>query len=186
MIVKHFLLKVNEVNAFVAACSETRDAMLIDAGDFDERIPAFVSENGLSLSKIFITHDHFDHTDATAAYAKRFNAEVISGTSPVGGCVARRVKQGDEIRLGTLTGKLFSTPGHTPVGLSLAFPGHVFTGDALFAGSVGGTSTKENYDIQIAAIRKHIFALPEDTLVHVGHGPSSTIAIEKKYNPFFV
>jgi glyoxylase-like metal-dependent hydrolase (beta-lactamase superfamily II) len=186
MIVKHFLLNVHEVNVFIAACPQTRDAMLIDAGDFDDRVAAFVSENRLNLSKAFITHDHYDHVDGLAEYAKRYGAEVISGTSPVGGCNARIVKHGDEIDLGSLAGKVFSTPGHTPEGLSLAFPGHVFTGDALFAGSVGGTGTKENYDMQIAAIRKHIFTLPDDTLVHVGHGPSSTVAVEKKFNPFFV
>ncbi|NUM54837.1 MAG: MBL fold metallo-hydrolase [Candidatus Hydrogenedentes bacterium] len=186
MIVKHFLLNVNEVNSFIAACPTTRDAMLIDAGDFDERVCAFLAENGLTLSKVFITHDHFDHTDGLSEYVKRFRAEVISGTSPVGGCGARIVKHGGEVRLGSLTGRVYSTPGHTPVGLSLAFPGHVFTGDALFAGSVGGTGSKENYDLQLDSIRKHIFTLPDDTLVHVGHGPSSTVAVEKKYNPFFV
>ena len=186
MIVKHFLLDVNEVNLFVAACPKTREAMLIDAGGFDERVPAYIAENGLSLTRIFITHDHYDHTDGLAEYAKRFGAEVISGTSPVGSCNARIVKHGDEIHLGSLTGKVYSTPGHTPVGLTLAFPEHAFTGDALFAGSVGGTGAKENYDMQLDAIRKHVFTLPEDTLVHVGHGPSSTVAVEKKYNPFFV
>lgn len=185
MIVKHFLLNVNEVNAFVAACPQTREAMLIDAGDYDERIGAFVSEHRLKLEKIFITHDHFDHTDGLAAYVKRFGAEVISGVSPVGGCAARIVKHGDELTLGGLVGKVFSTPGHTPVGLTLVFPGHAFTGDALFAGSVGGTGSKENYNLQLDAIRKHIFTLADDTLVHVGHGPSSTVAIERKYNPFF-
>lgn len=186
MIVKHFLLDVNEVNLFVAACPATKDAMLIDAGDFDARVPAYIAETGLTLSKIFVTHDHFDHVDGLAQYVKRFDAEVISGLSPVGGCHARIVTAGDEIQLGSLTGRVFSTPGHTPLGLSLAFPGHVFTGDALFAGSVGGTGSKTNYDMQIASIRRHIFTLPDDTLVHVGHGPSSTVAVERKYNPFFV
>ncbi|MBM3289294.1 MAG: MBL fold metallo-hydrolase, partial [Candidatus Hydrogenedentes bacterium] len=153
MIVKHFLLEVNEVNLFVVACPDTGDAMLIDAGDFDERVPAFVAENGLNVSKIFITHDHFDHTDGLAQYVKRFGAEVISGSSPIGGCAACVVQHGDEVRLGARTGRVLSTPGHTPAGLSLAFPGHVFTGDALFAGSVGGTGPKEDYDMQITAIR---------------------------------
>jgi glyoxylase-like metal-dependent hydrolase (beta-lactamase superfamily II) len=185
MIVKHFLLDEHEVNLFVAACPESREAMLIDAGVFDTRVLAFVEENRLRLAKIFITHDHYDHVDGLAGYAARSGAEIMCGSSPIGGCDARVVKHGDTIQLGNVTGTVYSTPGHTPVGLSLAFPGHVFTGDALFAGSVGGTSSKEHYDMQIAAIRKYIFTLPDDTLVHVGHGPSSTVAIEKKYNPFF-
>ena len=186
MIVKHFLLNVHEVNSFIAADSETRDAMLIDAGDYDERIAEYLFDKGLNLKKIFITHDHYDHTEGIAEYMNQFHPELISGTSPIGGCDARIVKHGDQIQLGRLTGKIYSTPGHTPVGLSLALLGHVFTGDALFAGSVGGTSNPRDYDTQLAAIREHIFTLPGDTLVHVGHGPSSTVAIEKRYNPFFV
>ena len=88
--------------------------------------------------------------------------------------------------MGKLTGRVLATPGHTPEGVSLAFPGHVFTGDALFAGSVGGTASQANYDQQIAAIRTQVFSLPPETEVHPGHGPSSTVAVERRYNPFFV
>lgn len=186
IVVKHFLLNVHEVNLFVASCSETRQAVVIDAGAYDERVAAYVAENGLVVSTIFVTHDHYDHTDGLAEYVQRFGADVVAGSSPIGGCNARVAAHGDTISLGPQTGRIFSTPGHTPHGLSLAFPGHVFTGDALFAGSVGGTGSKHDYDMQIAAIRKYIFTLPDDTLVHVGHGPSSTVAVEQKYNPFFV
>jgi glyoxylase-like metal-dependent hydrolase (beta-lactamase superfamily II) len=186
MIVKHFLLDVNEVNCFVVACEETREAMLIDAGSFNQRIAEYLSSAGLQLKAVFITHDHFDHTDGLAEYVGRYNARVISGTAQVGGCKATVVRHGDTVRVGNLEGTVYSTPGHTPVGLSLAFPGHVFTGDALFAGSVGGTSSPENARIQLDAIRRHIFTLPPDTEVHTGHGPSSTVSIESRWNPFFV
>ena len=185
MIVKHFLLNVNEANSFVVACPATREALLVDAGDFDENIAAYLHDTGLTLSKIFITHDHYDHVDGVQEYMQRYEPDLISGTSPVGGCDAQIVKHGDEIVVGKLRGRVLSTPGHTPVGLSLSFYGHVFTGDALFAGSVGGTATSRNFDLQIEAIRKHIFTLPPDTLVHVGHGPSSTVEVEQTYNPFF-
>ncbi|NLT59553.1 MAG: MBL fold metallo-hydrolase, partial [Candidatus Hydrogenedentes bacterium] len=85
-----------------------------------------------------------------------------------------------------LAGRVLATPGHTPDALSLAFPGMVFTGDALFAGSVGGTASPALARQQLDAIRNHIFSLPADTEIHTGHGPSSTVAIESRYNPFFV
>jgi glyoxylase-like metal-dependent hydrolase (beta-lactamase superfamily II) len=185
MIVKHFLLDVNEVNSFIIACEDTRQAMLIDAGAFDEHVSAFLGNRGLSLSKIFVTHDHFDHTGGLGAYVDRFGVEVISGSSPIGSCRATVVKHGDQVAVGDLRGRVLSTPGHTPWGLSVAFPGCVFTGDALFAGSVGGTTNATDAKRQIEAIRAHIFTLPPDTVVHVGHGPSSTVDIERRYNPFF-
>ncbi|MDZ4860728.1 MAG: MBL fold metallo-hydrolase [Candidatus Hydrogenedentes bacterium] len=186
MIVKHFLLDLIEVNAHVAACMETREAMLIDAGTFDDRIAAYLSEHGLTLKTVFITHDHYDHVDGLAEYVRRYKPEVLAGTAKIGGCASRVVKEGDTVRVGKHIGRVLSTPGHTPVALCLAFPGHVFTGDALFAGSVGGTSTQENYDRQIAEVRTHILSLPPETVVHCGHGPASTIAVESRYNPFFV
>lgn len=186
MIVKHFMLNVHEVNVFVAFCSKTREAILIDAGAYDERVADYVREKKLALKCAFITHDHYDHVDGLAEYVEQFDLAVYAGLSPVGRCTAKVVRHGDEIRVGTLMGKIFETPGHTPNGISLAFPGHVFTGDALFAGSVGGTGNPRDYQTQLDAIRKYIFTLPPDTLVHVGHGPSTTVAVENRYNPFFV
>ncbi len=183
----HFRLSVIEVNAFVLSCAETNEAVLVDCGEFDPRIPEFVEHHGLHLTTIFITHDHYDHVQGLRDAATHFGAMVVAGTESPGGYRADRiVKPGDTVQIGTLTGRVVDTSGHTPVGLSLIFPGRVFTGDALFAGSVGGTSNPEDYDRQLANIRNNLFPLPDDTLVHCGHGPSSTIGIEKRYNPFFV
>ncbi|MCC6488945.1 MAG: MBL fold metallo-hydrolase [Candidatus Hydrogenedentes bacterium] len=186
MIVRHFLLDVHEANSFVVACEEDREAALVDAGAFDSAVDEFLHDEKLRLVKIFITHDHFDHTGGLPEYVKRFKAEVLCGLSEVAGCTATRVKHGDRVNVGRLIGTVLETPGHTPEGLSLAFPGHVFTGDALFAGSVGGTSSERDRLRQLDAIRKHIFTLPPQTEIHVGHGPSSTVAIESRFNPFFV
>lgn len=190
MSVKHFLVKVDmaigEVNSYVYSCDETKEALLIDAGAFDPAIEAYVKEHGLHLAKVFATHDHADHTAGLVDYKHRFRAQIIAGTERPGGCNADLVvAEGDEIAVGNQTGRIVSTPGHTPVALSLIFPGVVFSGDALFAGSVGGTSTESSYNLQLSSIRKHLFTLPGDTVVYSGHGPATTIAIERDYNPFF-
>lgn len=186
MILGHFLLNVNEVNAFVLGCSETKEAMLIDAGAYDEAVPSFVEAHGLSLGKIFITHGHFDHVAGLEEYVERFKAEVISASTSIAGCPCTQVGHGDSVQVGNLVGKVVSTPGHTPDGLSLIFPGQIFAGDALFAGSVGGTTNPEDYEQQLDHIRKNLFCCPGHYEVHVGHGPSTTVAIESSSNPFFV
>jgi glyoxylase-like metal-dependent hydrolase (beta-lactamase superfamily II) len=190
VIFQHFLLKVElaigEVNAHIFGCDETKEVMMIDAGKYDPRFETFVKDNGLNLTTIFITHDHADHVEGLHKCAKRFGAQVIAGTDRPGGYPADRVvAHGDEVQIGRLTGKVVSTPGHTPVGLSLIFPGMIFSGDALFAGAVGGTGTPETYQTQHDAIEEHLLSLPDSYEIHSGHGPASTVRIERLHNPFF-
>lgn len=190
MIFQHFLLKVElvigEVNAHIFGCDETKEVMLIDAGKYDPRFTEFVEDNGLNLTTIFITHDHGDHVEGVRACAERFGAQVIGGTRQLGGYPADRVvTHGDEVKIGRHTGKVVSTPGHTPVGLSLIFPGMIFSGDALFAGAVGGTASPETFQTQHDAIEKHLLTLPDHYEIHSGHGPATTVRIERLHNPFF-
>ena len=187
MILGHFRLNPIEVNCFVFACPETREAILIDCGEWDTRIADFVRDNALNLSTIFVTHDHYDHTAGIPEAAAHFGAPVVSGVAQIEGRdVDRHVGPGDVIEVGHMQGRLADTSGHTPIGLSLIFEGTVFTGDALFAGSVGGTSNEDDYNLHLDNIRRDLFPLPADTLCHTGHGPSTTIGIEREFNPFFV
>lgn len=189
MILGHFRLDVIEVNAFIFGCAKTREAVLVDVGEFDPRLPEFVEANRLKLTTIFLTHDHYDHVRGVPEARARFNATVMSGTEKPGGHETDTVvKPGDTIEVGAMTARVVDTSGHTPVGLSLIFENQktVFSGDALFAGSVGGTSNKDDYEQQLANIRENLFCLPDDFEVHTGHGPSTTIGIERRFNPFFV
>lgn len=187
MILKHFRLNPIEVNTYIFGCSGTKEVMIVDLGEWDERIPAYVKEHGLKVTKLFITHDHHDHTDAVQDAVDHFKPHTISGTpSPGGISVDEVVNPGDTVTIGNIEGYVVNTAGHTPVGLSLIFPGIVFSGDALFAGSVGGTGTPETYEQQISNIRENLFCLPDDYEVYSGHGPATTIGIERTSNPFFV
>lgn len=187
MILGHFRLNPIEVNAFIYACPRTHEAMLVDCGDFDPRLPEFVKTQDLRLTTIFITHEHWDHVQALPLAAKHFGAQVVSAIpEPVGLSGVRVAQPGDTVTLGDLSGRVVDTSGHTAVGLSLVFPELVFSGDALFAGSVGGTKTPEDYARQLDNIRKNLFTLSDDTIVCPGHGPCSTIGIERRFNPFFV
>ena len=187
MIFAHFLVvEVNEANMFLVACFETHKAMLIDAAAFDPRIPAFLEKHELTLESVFITHTHYDHVSGLAEFVHAYNPVIYAGVSTIANIPAQKVAHNESITLGNIEAHTVALPGHTPEAIGIVFPGMVFTGDALFSGSIGGTANIHNKAIEIDAIRKHIFTLPEDTLIHTGHGPSSTVAIEKNYNPFFV
>jgi hydroxyacylglutathione hydrolase len=186
MIFGHFLIDVNESNSYIAGCVETREALLVDCAELDPRIPAFLEEHGLKLTTIFITHKHFDHTAGLRDALDRFDVKAYSATGKAGGCTVEKARHGDMVRVGRLECRIAETPGHTPESISIILPGMAFTGDALFAGSIGGTTSDANKQKEIAAIREHIFTLDDTWEVHPGHGPSSTVGVEKRYNPFFV
>jgi len=99
------------------------------------------------------------------------------------------VKDGDTIRVGSISLTVFHTPGHTPGGISLYTDGYVFTGDTLFTESVGRTDLPGgSWETMAKAIREKLLTLPDDTVVLPGHNygrmPTSTIGHEKRHNPF--
>lgn len=187
MIFAHFLVDVNEANAYIVGCEDTRKALLVDAPAFDPRIPAFLESKGLTLDAIFITHAHYDHTGGLDDFRRAYpGIEVYAGVAHLEGAAVRRVGQDDLISIGAVEARVVATPGHTPEGISLILPGMVFTGDALFAGSIGGTTSPAAAKLQCDHIRRNLFSLPEDTALYSGHGPATTVGIERRYNPFFV
>ena len=186
MIFHAFLLDENESNAYVLGCEETHEAILIDAGAPDLRIIDFIEEHALHLTTLLITHDHFDHTGGLHAFTTHFkHLTIVAGKDTAGGRPCHMVKHGDTLRIGNIKGVILATPGHTPDSISIAFPGMVFTGDALFAGSIGGTNSDGQKELEISELRKHVLSQPDDVEIHPGHGPASTVAIEREYNPFF-
>jgi len=184
MILRHFLLAVNDTNAYVVACPESREAVIIDPGEEDPQMETVIDEEGLHPRFVFVTHDHFDHTGGVEAAARRYGAEVLSAKGVICGIRGRAVGDGDRFRVGTLDLTVLETPGHTPDSISLAVGDVIFTGDALFAGSVGGTSSPAHFDEEIENIRRKILSHGQATRLFPGHGPPSTIAIEATFNPF--
>lgn len=184
MILGQFILQNLEANAYILGCPETRTALMIDCGEDDPRFDDFLHAHGLRLTDIFITHTHYDHVDGLATVAARHLPRVFAfGPSP-GGVPAIQLGHGDPFRFAGLAGRVVHTPGHLPDLICLIFPGLVFSGDALFAGSVGGTKSPELAQQQIDAIRAHLMVLPDDHAVYSGHGPATTIGIERQFNPF--
>jgi glyoxylase-like metal-dependent hydrolase (beta-lactamase superfamily II) len=171
-----------QTNCYIAACERTKEALIIDPGGYTDRIPQIISENGLTVQYIFITHGHFDHTGGLDEVKRRFGGEVLAGSKSAGGKV---VKDGDTVPLGRFQCMVRSTPGHTPDSLSLVIGNHVFVGDALSAGAVGGTAGRTQHEQLISAIRDNIFPLGDHVRIHTGHGPGTTVRIERVYNPFF-
>jgi hydroxyacylglutathione hydrolase len=193
MFVEHYLIvEVNETNVYLVACPTTRQACLIDAGGFDPNVVETARANNLEVRSVLITHDHYDHTGSLSEYLDAFpECEIVAGGARAGGRAATAASDGLELRVGELRARVLAIGGHTPDSVAYYFTAAdppassaLFSGDALFAGSVGGAHGAA-HDQEIDAIRRKIFVLPESTPVYPGHGPATTVGVEKHANPFF-
>lgn len=185
IIIERFLYpEIEEVNSFLVACPSSKQALLVDAGGFDDRIVEFISSRSLNLTTIFVTHAHYDHSDAIVDVLKLHPDIQVLSFSPLPGTKGGSAQDNDSIKLGNLSGIIHHIPGHTDDMLVLFIEDHLFTGDALFAGSVGGTANNDRYKMQIDGIRSKLNVYPGETVIHPGHGPDSTLQIERTFNPF--
>ncbi len=205
-------VKIVPVTAFAQNCSivwdsESKEAVLIDAGGEPEKLQKEVQELGLIVKALWLTHGHLDHAGAVGALTKLCNVPVIGPhkedafwldmiqevsarygfpiPEPVVG--NQWLEGGEVLELGNEKFEVRFAPGHTP-GHVIFYNennGVLWTGDVLFKESIGRTDfPRGNHQQLIDSIHRECFSLPDETQFISGHGPISTIGHEKKYNPF--
>jgi len=185
MILEHFLLSINETNAYIVACTETGEAAVIDPGEWNSQLAGFLLDQKLTLKWALITHGHADHTGGIEAIRQSY-PEVKIAAHPLFSGSDLRLTRKTAVPVGKLSLRVLETPGHTADSISFAVGNDVFCGDALFAGSVGGTNSPEEYTMLIQSIRQQLLPLGDDMVLHPGHGPATTILIERLFNPFLM
>ncbi|MBI4798227.1 MAG: MBL fold metallo-hydrolase [Desulfarculus sp.] len=197
------------VYAYLVACEQTGQALVIDPAGNEERIAQEATGQGFSIVGIVNTHGHPDHTCGNARLKELTGAPILVHEQDAGPMVSREalsfaamlgcagtppadrtfthgevLQAGQEVAL-----TVIHTPGHTPGSVCLYTPGHVFTGDTLFVGAVGRTDLPGgSWPQMLKSIEERILTLPAETVVWPGHdygeSPQSTVGQEREHNPF--
>ena len=196
-----------QTNAYLLTDSARKEAVLIDApGTIWSKIESRLTDDGVELTQLWITHGHWDHTQGAAEVLRQTRAEAIAHQADQvlietpevmeglmgerlgleGISVNRWVKAGDNLQALGHTFEVRHVPGHCPGNVLFWCPElqAAFVGDAIFQSSIGRTDLPGgSFEELERSIREQIYTLPDDTLLYPGHGASTTVAAEKKGNP---
>ncbi|MFN7904372.1 MAG: MBL fold metallo-hydrolase [Pseudobdellovibrionaceae bacterium] len=174
---------------YIIADKKTKEAAIIDPVlETVDRDLKLIEELGLKLIYALDTHIHADHITGAGELRQRLGIKTGVSIDAEVSCVDIPLEDGQELLLGDKTIKVIATPGHTNTCLTYAFEGMIFTGDALLIRGCGRTDFQQGDSSKLFhSVKDKLFRLPEETLIYPGHDyrgqTSSTIGIEKKYNP---
>lgn len=205
LVLEHLMVGPLQSNCFIVGEEKSGESVIIDPGGDGDIILSAVRRRQWKVIAVLNTHAHFDHTAANAAVVKETGAPLMISrddapqleqahmAANIYGLTAeqspqadRLLDEGDVIMVGDQEIRVLYTPGHTVGGAAFMTSIGLFSGDALFAGSIGRTDLPGgDYDTLITSIREKILSLPDNTPVYPGHGPATTVGREKDENLFF-
>jgi glyoxylase-like metal-dependent hydrolase (beta-lactamase superfamily II) len=197
MLIETFSVGMLSTNCYVVSCPQTKEAVIIDPG-LDSLLEAklitdYIKDAGLKIKYIINTHGHSDHVRCDSVLQQTYHIPIcihpqdvcfLADTGTQDASVHILLEEGSLIQFGGETLKVLHTPGHTPGSICLIGEHVVFTGDTLFAGSIGRTDFPEGSPSDMMSSLCKVKALPDSLLVYPGHGEASMIGEEKRTNPF--
>jgi hydroxyacylglutathione hydrolase len=204
----HEILPVGQLqcNCSIIGDDSTREGMVIDPGDEIEEILAIIARHRLQVKQIVVTHAHLDHVGGARKLRAATGAPILLNQNdrellamldvqaawlgmddPGKVEIDQNAQDGDVLKTGSLGATVMHTPGHTEGSICLYFPTEkkLIAGDTLFAGSIGRTDLPGGSMRKIlSSLHEKVLALPDETIVLPGHGPTTTIGQERESNPF--
>jgi hydroxyacylglutathione hydrolase len=199
MLIETFAVGMLSTNCYVVSDKETKEAIIIDPGlDFvveAQPIYSYIEKEKLKIKFIINTHGHSDHINGDGIMQKKYEAPIcihqldasfLEGLEKHGTPSDVLLKDADVVKFGNVSLKVMHTPGHTLGSICLVGDKVLFSGDTLFAGSVGRTDFPESSRRDMGVSLRKLLGLPDGLLVYPGHGEVSLLGREKRVNPFLV
>ena len=204
----HEILPVGplQCNCSIIGDETSREAMVIDPGDDIADVLAIIQKHDLTVKQIVITHAHIDHVggamkvraatgapillnhnDYTLLKMLDLQADWVGMQSPGKVEIDHSLNEQDTVKAGSLIANVMHTPGHTEGSICLYFPAEkkLIAGDTLFAGSIGRTDLPGgSFENIMRSLHDKLLSLPDETAVVPGHGPLTSIGVERESNPF--
>jgi hydroxyacylglutathione hydrolase len=191
-------------NCYLIADRSTGEAVIIDPGEEAAMFLAELDTRGWALKGIWLTHAHVDHIMGVGAVRRATGAPIhlhpldrpiYDALPQYGAWLGMKLdpppepdvelRPGTQVRVGRGAFDVRFTPGHSPGSVSFVGHGMVFGGDVLFNGSIGRTDLPGgDFQTLMSTLQTQFLSLPDSTIVHSGHGPDTTIGVERLTNPF--
>lgn len=191
-------------NCYIFGDEKNKKAVIIDPGGNAEDILNIIKQEGFTVDLILLTHGHVDHVaaldevraatgarvaihenDASMLISPEQNLSKYMGTLISLSPAEIKLKGNEKLAAGDLTIEIIHTPGHTPGSISIKVGSIIFTGDTLFAGSIGRSDFPGgSFEQLIDSIKNKLLVQDDDVIIYPGHGIKSTIIQEKATNPF--
>ena len=205
MKIEKIVTGIISTNCYIVQNEETKEAVIIDPANYPKKMRSYISEEGLDIKAILLTHGHFDHIMGIDALLEEFDVPVYvhederelicdavlnesnvytNGYTFTG---ADYIRDGQVLKFAGYEFKVIHTPGHTSGGVCYYVESEqtLFSGDTLFYASVGRTDfPTSSMSALVRSIREKLLILPDDTIVYPGHMGATSIANEKEKNPF--
>lgn len=202
MVIDRLVVGSLDTNCYVLCCEETGQGAVVDPGADADRILEVLSRRRIDLVAILLTHGHFDHAGASDAikratgaplYLHRLDFSFLSRMASIAAFFGASVgavpevdfalNDGDNITFGRESVRVLHTPGHSPGGVSFEMKTELFSGDSLFAGTIGRTDFEGgSIEDLLRSIKSKLLPLADGVRLHPGHGPGSTIGQERLHN----
>lgn len=204
MDLKLFYTGPMQVNTYLCVDEESKKGFVVDPGGPSKALDNYIESNGYEIEYIILTHGHGDHICGVPYYKEKFGCPILGHKDdnflfnnarenqsraftgrPIEFTPDRYIVDGDVIRVGNMDLHFMHTPGHSPGGIAILIGNILFSGDTLFADSIGRTDFRGgSFTVLKESVHTKFFVLPDDTFVLPGHMGTTTIGHEKKFNPF--